>query len=67
MGNTIDSRNTRIRKIYSQVSSAQIYNVWRELSETYWRRDNLQISSAIKLLKEFSNEVDLFEHKDRSW
>lgn len=55
---------TRIRKIYPQVSAAQIYNAWRELSETYWRRDELQIPSAIKLLKEFSNEVDLFEPKN---
>jgi hypothetical protein len=55
---------TQIRKSYPQVSSAQIYNTWRALSETYWRRDEHQIPSAIKLLKEFSNEVDLFEPKD---
>ena len=60
MGNTIDSHNSNSQDL----SSAQIYNVWRELSETYWRHDNLQIPSAIKLLKEFSNEVDLFEPKD---
>ena len=60
---TPSTLETRIRKIYP-VSSAQVYNVWRELNETYWRRDELQIPSEIKLLKEFSNEADLFEPKD---
>jgi hypothetical protein len=37
-----------------------VYNAWRELSQTYWRRDDLQLPSAKKLLEEFQDEVDVF-------
>lgn len=52
---------SKVREVFPNVSSAQVYNAWRALSETYWRRDDMQISSAQKLLAEFDDEVDIFE------
>ncbi|KAF7314814.1 SWIM-type domain-containing protein [Mycena kentingensis (nom. inval.)] len=43
------------------VSRAQVYNLWRERFEAAWKRDDQQLASAQKLLKEFSDVVDLFE------
>ena len=54
----------QVQKIHPQVSAAQVYNTWREVSEVHWRRDDLQIPSATKLLKEFGDEVDIFDPKD---
>ncbi|TFK60517.1 hypothetical protein BDN72DRAFT_939826 [Pluteus cervinus] len=44
-----------------QTIKEQIYNAWREHSQTHWRRDDLQLPSARKLLLEFRDEVDIFE------
>jgi len=52
---------TKIRLGYPHVTTAQIYNAWRAHSETHWRRDDLQLPSARKLLAEFNDEVDIFE------
>lgn len=55
---------SKVRAAHPQVSAAQIYNAWREHSQTHWRRDSLQLPSARKLLVEFENEVDIFEPID---
>ena len=55
---------SNVRVAHPQVSAAQIYNAWREHSQTHWRRDVLQLPSARKLLVEFGNEVDVFEPID---
>jgi hypothetical protein len=52
---------TIVRLAYPQVSTAQVYNAWKAVSETHWRRDNLQIPSTRKLLVEFSDDVDIFK------
>jgi len=52
---------SRIRAAYPEVSAAQVYNAWREHSQTHWRRDDLQLPSAKKLLTEYGDEVDIFE------
>jgi len=52
---------SKVRAAYPEVSGAQVYNAWREHSKTHWRRDDLQLPSAKKLLTEFGDEVDLFE------
>jgi len=52
---------TQVRKLHSRVSMDQVYKAWRALSETHWRRDDLQIPSAKKLLDEYADEVDIFE------
>jgi hypothetical protein len=51
----------QVRKIYPQISTAQVYNAWKALSEVHWRRGDLQIPSAKKLLGEFGEEVDIFK------
>lgn len=56
--------STQIRKMYPTVSAAQVYNTWKDLSEVHWRREDLQIPSAMKLLAEFKDEVDIFRPKD---
>jgi hypothetical protein len=55
---------TKVRLAYPQVSTAQVYNAWKAVSETYWQRDHLQIPSTRKLLVEFSDDVDIFEPKN---
>lgn len=55
---------SKVRAAYPEVSAAQVYNAWREHSQMHWRRDDLQLSSAKKLLTEFRDEVDVFEAVD---
>jgi hypothetical protein len=52
---------SKVRAAYPEVSVAQVYNVWREHSQTYRRRDDLQLPSAKKFPAEFGYEVDAFE------
>lgn len=61
---TPSSLAAHVRQAYPQVSRDQIYRAWRELSEVHWRRDSDQIKSTTMLLKEFSDEVDIFELKN---
>ena len=51
----------KVRVAYPEVPAARVYNAWREHSQTYRRRDDLQLPSAKKFLTEFGNEVDAFE------
>ncbi|KAF7305187.1 SWIM-type domain-containing protein [Mycena kentingensis (nom. inval.)] len=50
----------RIRNSFT-VLNAQVYNAWREKNGAIWRRDVMQLLSAWKLLKEYDQEVDLFD------
>ena len=52
---------TKVRAAYPNLTIAQIYNAWRALSQTFWRRAEEQLESARKLLTENSNEVDIFK------
>jgi hypothetical protein len=52
---------TKVQLAYPQVLIAQVYNTWKAVSETHWRRDNLQIPSTRKLLVKFSDDVDIFK------
>ncbi len=52
---------TRIQALWDQVSTEQVYSAWARMSETIWKRDKDQLTSARILLKEFPSEVDLFE------
>lgn len=52
---------TKIQATYPQITTSQIHSAWREFSETFWRREEAQLSSARTLLAEFSNNVDVFE------
>jgi len=55
---------SKIRSLYPQVTTKQIHAAWREISQTYWRRDDAQLPSAKKLLAEFGDDVDIFEPTD---
>jgi hypothetical protein len=55
---------TKVQSIYPQVTALQIHTAWREMSQVYWRRDNLQLPSALKLLREYDDDVDIFEPVD---
>lgn len=52
---------TRVQTLWDQVSAEQVYSAWARMSETIWKRDKDQLTSARVLLKEFSNDVDFFE------
>ena len=52
---------TKVRSAYPNLTVAQIYNAWRALSQTFWRRAENQLESAKLLLTEYGNEVDIFE------
>lgn len=52
---------TKIQSIYAQVTTMQINATWRELSQQYWHRDEMQLPSAKKLLAEYGDDVDVFE------
>ncbi|KAG6847469.1 hypothetical protein H0H93_007956 [Arthromyces matolae] len=54
----------KVRESYPSVTSKQIYTAWRELSQVFWRRDDLQLPSAKKLLAEFPEEVEVFDITD---
>ena len=43
------------------MTAAQIYATWSKISETLWKRDELQFPSAEKLLTEYLDEVDTFD------
>ncbi|KAF5311025.1 hypothetical protein D9619_008106 [Psilocybe cf. subviscida] len=58
---TPSSLAVHIRQAYPHVSRDQIYRAWRELSEVHWKRDSCQIKSTTMLLKEFADDVDIFE------
>ncbi|KAJ7214419.1 hypothetical protein GGX14DRAFT_360171 [Mycena pura] len=51
----------RIQARFPSSTANQIGDAWRSMSEMFWKRDNDQLLSALKLLTEFSDEVDVFE------
>lgn len=52
---------SKIQSLYPQVTTKQIHAAWRELSQSFWRRDDNQLTSAQKLLAEYGDDVDIFE------
>ena len=52
---------TKVQAAYPHVTTSQIHSAWRELSETYWRREDAQLPSAKTLLAELGEEVDIFQ------
>lgn len=51
----------KVRSAFPDLTTAQIYNTWRTLSEAFWWCAEDQLESAKKLLAEFGDEVDVFE------
>jgi len=52
---------TQIQALYPNVTAQQIRTTWTQMSETLWKRDQYQLSSAETLLREYSDEVDIFD------
>nr|GAT53543.1 predicted protein [Mycena chlorophos] len=50
----------RVREDHLKVSNAQVYNAWRTVVEAFWKRDQNQLVSAEKLLREYEEVVDVF-------
>jgi hypothetical protein len=48
-----------VTKVHSGTTK-QIHLAWQELSQAYWRREQQQLTSAIKLLEEYPDEIDIF-------
>jgi hypothetical protein len=55
---------SKVQFSYPQVTAPQIHTAWREMSQVYWRRNDLQLPSAMELLAEHSNDVDIFKLAD---
>ncbi|KAJ7197581.1 hypothetical protein GGX14DRAFT_374847 [Mycena pura] len=51
----------RIQARFPSATANQIGDAWRSLSEMFWKRDTDQLASALKLLAEFPDEVDIFK------
>jgi hypothetical protein len=49
-----------IQKKYPQVTAQQVYRTWAVFSETQWKRNDNQYTSAETLLHEMENDVDIF-------
>ncbi|KAJ6629647.1 hypothetical protein B0H10DRAFT_1764886, partial [Mycena sp. CBHHK59/15] len=52
---------SKVQAVFPDVTAAQIYRAWTEMSEIYWRREDVQLPSATKLLEEHGDDIDLFE------
>lgn len=51
----------KVQALYPNVTSKQVHKAWTEMSEILWKRDHLQLPSAEILLKEFGDDVDVFD------
>lgn len=54
---------TQIQMLYPNVTAKQVHTAWTQMSETLWKRDQYQLSSAETLLKGSSSNVDIFDIK----
>ncbi|KAF8524136.1 hypothetical protein BU17DRAFT_85239 [Hysterangium stoloniferum] len=52
---------TKIQAAFHNVTRLQIHTAWSKMSEVFWHRDKEQLLSARKLLREFGEEVDVFD------
>ena len=51
----------KVQVAHPHVTAGQIHTAWTQMSQQYWRRDDLQLPSTAKLLGEFGDEVDVFD------
>lgn len=51
----------KVQASFPNVTSKQVHAAWTEMSEALWKRDPVQLISAEKLLREFREDVDVFE------
>jgi len=58
---TPSSMVAKIQALYPTVTTGQVHSAWTSMSETLWKRDQMQLPSAKLLLKAYSNDVDVFD------
>ncbi|KAJ7829515.1 hypothetical protein B0H14DRAFT_3717388 [Mycena olivaceomarginata] len=51
----------KVQGLFPQVTASQVHSAWSAMSEVLWKRDDLQLPSAEKLLQEFGDDVDVFD------
>ena len=51
----------KIQVAYPNVTSKQSHTAWTHMSETLWTQDQYQLPSVETLLKEYSEDVDVFD------
>lgn len=51
----------KVQAAFPGVTATQVHAHWLRLSQPLWWRDDLQLHSASKLLKEYNDVVDVFE------
>lgn len=51
----------KVQAVYPNVTGKQVHKAWTKMSEILWKRDHLQLPSAEILLKEFRDDVDVFD------
>ncbi|KAF8513312.1 hypothetical protein BU17DRAFT_68829 [Hysterangium stoloniferum] len=52
---------TKIQAAFHNVTQLQIHTAWLEMSEVFWHQDKEQLLSARKFLRQFGEEVDVFD------
>ena len=52
---------SRVQGLFLNVTAKQIHAAWTQMSEVLWQQDKEQLKSAMLLLDELGNEVDVFE------
>jgi hypothetical protein len=52
---------TEVQRDFPEVKTSQIYYVWRNESERLWMRDKDPMKSAVTLLGEYPQEVEVFK------
>jgi hypothetical protein len=51
----------KVQSLFPAVSANQIHSAWSLMSEILWKRDLMQLPSATILLKEYGDDVDVFD------
>jgi len=51
---------SKVQASFPAVTATQVHSAWSVMSETLWKRDDLQLPSAEILLREYSGEAEVF-------
>lgn len=54
----------KVQASFPDITASQVHAAWQQMSQLYWRKDDVQLLSASKLLSEYGQDVDVFEPKD---
>ena len=51
----------KVQAQHPDVLPNQIHRAWTTMSEVFWKKDQMQLPSAEILLKDYSDDVDVFD------